>query len=236
MWIITEYEATSLFSLKPATATASGGKTLVTPTPFAIKMALLDVAIKSEGQPVGETAWDWLRDLRVALRPADDVVVNNTFIKVLRPRRNPADPGSADAGYFMRTITYREYAYLGGRFAIALEPSPDAELDALMRWLVGINYLGKRGSFVQVAIPPHELEELPPDFIIIDGQIDTDMPLDSLMTQLDDTSPDVSFAQVDIYSGKRLSLGKDRILHHVVLPYRTESSSRGYTYYRKASE
>ncbi len=46
MWLIATYQPTSLFSLRPANATTSGGKTLLTPTPFALKMALLDAAIR----------------------------------------------------------------------------------------------------------------------------------------------------------------------------------------------
>ncbi|MCZ7554492.1 MAG: hypothetical protein M5U05_18250 [Anaerolineales bacterium] len=65
-----EYEASALFTLKPATATASGGKTLLVPTPFAIKMALLDAACRLEGQAAAEEAWGWLGNLTVALRPA----------------------------------------------------------------------------------------------------------------------------------------------------------------------
>ena len=43
MWLIAEYEAVTLFSLKLSTATSSGGKTLLVPTPYALKMALLGV-------------------------------------------------------------------------------------------------------------------------------------------------------------------------------------------------
>ena len=45
MWMVARYAPTALFSLKPAAATSSGGKTLICPTPFSIKMALLDAAL-----------------------------------------------------------------------------------------------------------------------------------------------------------------------------------------------
>lgn len=53
MWVSAEYEATALFTLKPALATSSGGKTLLVPTPYSIKMALLDVACRLEGSRSG---------------------------------------------------------------------------------------------------------------------------------------------------------------------------------------
>ena len=233
MWLIAEYAATTLFTLKPATATASGGKTLLVPTPFAIKMALLDVACRLEGQPAAERAWDtWLAELRVALRPAQAVVVNNTFIKILKPRRNPAQPGTQHAGFFQQTISYREYAQLVGPFGIALEASDEDMAAALARWLVNVNYLGKRGSFVQIQDVPYLADRLPVDFIAVGGELSQGILIDALLTQLDDVGEGMTFDRANIYSGKRIQLGKQRILHHIALPYRLVSSSRGYSHYQ----
>lgn len=236
MWITAEYEATTLFSLKPATATASGGRTLLVPTPFAIKMALLDAVCRGEGVAQAQIAWTWLRGLTVALRPPARVVVNNTFIKILRPRRNPAEPGSQDAGYFGKTIAYREYAYLDGLFGIGLEVEGELQAETLGRWLACINYLGKRGGFIQLQAAPQLVEALPSEegYIRIDGSVGA-FTLDSLLTQLDDTSASMTFEQADIYSGKSIRLGKERLLRHAALPYRLVSSSRGYSHYELSS-
>jgi len=230
MWLLAEYEASSLFTLKPATATASGGKTLLVPTPYAIKMALLDIACRLEGQTTAEDYWDsWIRYLTIALRPTEAVVVNNTFIKVLKPRRNPAEAGSQDRGYFQRTISYREYAHLSGPFAIALELSDAVEVDRLAFWLLHINYLGKRGSFIQIQGEPETIAELPDDFIVIDGQV-RPFNIGGVLTQLDDAG-DLPFSRASIYTDEPIRLGKHRILRHVALPYRLVTSSRGYSYY-----
>ncbi|MGB7341281.1 MAG: hypothetical protein WBC91_20460 [Phototrophicaceae bacterium] len=230
MWIVAEYEATSLFSLKPANATSSGGRTLLVPTPYAIKMALLDVACRVDGVVMADALMDLLSTVEVAIRPPERVVVNNTFIKVLRPRRNPAKAGSADAGYFGRTIAYREYAQLDAPFAIALQVETDEQAHQLRDYLLMINYLGKRGGFIQIQDVPYHVEILRDDFIRINGEIGQ-FGLDSIMTQLDDTGAGATFEKVSVYSGKRITLGKERILQHVVLPYRLVSSSRGYSYY-----
>jgi hypothetical protein len=236
MWIVADYEATTFFTLKPATATASGGKTLLVPTPFAIKMALLDTACRLEGRAIAERDWDgWLSRMRVALRPPKQIVVNNTFIKVLKPRRNPAEPGSRDAGYFQRTITYREYAYLDGTLKIALEVEDTAHIDKLRRWLVNINYLGKRGSFIQITKPPYPADELTNDFIIVDGQIN-DFAIDAVLTQLDDVGEKLTFSRANIYSSDPIRLGVHRVLKHVALPYRLNASSRSYSHYERMDE
>lgn len=236
MWVVAEYEATSLFSLKPASATSSGGRTLLIPTPYAIKMAVLDVAIRTEGLSVVDAVMGWLAEATVAIRPPQQIVVNNTFIKVLRPRRNPAKEGSADAGYFQRTIAYREYAQLADHFEIALDVAHDTQAHALREYLMGINYLGKRGSFMQIQDVPHQVEALGSDFIVIDGAMPPEFGFNSIMTQLDDTSAGITFEKVNIYSGKRITLGKDRLLKHVVLPYRLVSSSRGYSFYEISTD
>ncbi len=234
MWLVAEYEASALFTLKPATATASGGKTLLVPTPFAIKMALLDTACRLEGQAAAEEAWGWLGNLTVALRPAPTVVVNNTFTKVLKPRRSDVQPGSKHAGYFQQTINYREYAYLAGTFAIALELTADADPNRLARWLLHVNYLGKRGSFIQIQGVPQVVEELPRSFIVVDGQV-PGFDLGAVLTQLDDVG-DLSFSRANIYSDEKITLGKHRVLRHVALPYRLVASSRGYSHYELAGE
>jgi len=45
-WLLAEYQPTALFSLKISSATSSVGKTLIVPTPYSIKMALVDAAFR----------------------------------------------------------------------------------------------------------------------------------------------------------------------------------------------
>ena len=92
MWIIAEYEPVSLVSLKLSTATSTGGKSLLLPTPFAIKMALLDVAIRSEGLAAGEALWPAIREGRVAIDGPARIVVNNAFTKILKPPKEKPTP------------------------------------------------------------------------------------------------------------------------------------------------
>jgi hypothetical protein len=232
MWLIAKYQATTLFSLKPAWATSSGGKTLLTPTPYAIKMALLDVACRIDGVEQAEGIWPWLQSLPIALKPTTDVVVNNTFTRILKPRRNPAQPGTQHAGPFGRTIGYREYAYLGGELGIAFFLGSDENASSLIRLVTGINYLGKRGGFIQLVESPTTVDDLPDEFIAVDGSLPESIPFPSIMQQLDDCGESLTFEKVNIYTKKRVKLHKDRVLHQVVLPYEVISTSRGYTHYR----
>lgn len=232
MWLITEFQPTALFSLKPAWATSSGGKSLLVPTPYAIKMALLDAACRTSGVRAAEEAWPWLRDMAVALRPPRRVVVTKTFVKILKPRRKPAAAREPDAGPLGKTIAFREYVYHADPMGIALARE-SAAWAHLEYWLVQINYLGKRGGFVQVLAPPSRAETLPPGYTQVDGDPGRAFLATGIIQQLDDCAPDMTFEAANIYSGRRIQMGKDRLLRHVVLPYRLVRSSRSFSYYER---
>lgn len=239
MWTVAHYLPAALFSLRPATATSSGGKTLLCPTPFAIKMALLDAALRTRREGEVRALWGEIRDLRIILRLPQQIAVINTFTKIVRPKKNgPSD----DAGTGLltplgSTIAYREYVSFGGSLGLALQTASGKELPtALVEPLYHITYLGKRGGFVQLLAPPDISE---------DGALREDDGWITLTTEqasfsfggtlqlLDDCSPKLTFEQVDIYSGKRITLGKDRILRHIVLPYHLARSSRGFSLYER---
>lgn len=235
MWIYADYEATSLFSLKPATSTSSGGKTLLIPTPFAIKMALLDVICRAEGITQAAQVWGILAPARVALRPSTRIVVNNTFTKVWKTRRNPAELGSRHEGPLGASIAYREYAYLDGAFGIGIDLpfSKTLSYERVAQWMMGIQYLGKRGSFVQLHSLPETAETLPEAYLILDGSLPDPLPLEGIMHQVDDSSPTATFSRVNIYAEDKLELGKHRLLHPVLLPYRIKRTSRSFTLYER---
>lgn len=232
MWLIAEFESAALFSLRPSFATASGGKTLLVPTPYAIKMALLDALCRTQGAQFAEQKWPHIASLQVAIRPSERAVVTNLFQKMLKPRRSDAGEDDQDAGYFQRTIGYREYAHLMGTWAIGVGWKGDAPENWLSDAAINISYIGKRGSFVQVVGWPHCVENLPEGFVEITA-IQPNFPIEGTMQKLDDCSESVSFDKVNVYSGAKLALGKDRISRTIVLPYRVVRSSRSFTLYER---
>ncbi len=245
MWVSADYEATTLFTLKPALATSSGGKTLLVPTPYSIKMALLDVGCQLEGVETAKAFWKVLANATVALRPAAEVVVNNTFTKVRQEwefhgkavdKALRQEKAESEGKYpFQPTIAYREYAYLEGKFGIALEVGKTDDAERIARWLININYLGKRGGFIQLQALPTVSDSLPDRYIAVTGDL-TGMDMESILTQLDDTASDLSFERVNIYSKEMMTMGKHRLLKHVALPYRRVGSSRSYTHYKRSEE
>ena len=226
-WLEATYQPTTLFSLKPSWATSSGGKSLLSPSPYAIKMALLDVLIRTAGIAVAEPAWPWLRDLQISIDLPKKIMVTNLFAKILRRRRGKAAPGTADAGPYQRTIGYREYVYYPAPIRLAVGVTDAKNVPTLTDLLLQISYLGKRGGLVQLLEAPKTIEDDSGFIRLTEAQ--SEVPARGLVQQLDDCGPKMNFAQANIYESKR----PDRVVHHIVLPYRLAKASRSYTLYER---
>ncbi len=241
MWIVAQYLPVAPFSLKPAAATSSGGKTLLAPTPYAIKMALLDIAIRVQGVEAGERLFPFLRDLTVAAALPEDLIVMKGFSKIQRPLKDKGDEQKAmeaqARGYWpmQPTIAYREYVYYRDAFQLAFSSQDETLLgQELAQLLLGINYFGKRGGFIQITGLPYQAEQL------TEGQF-IELTPDGLrafhpqgtLQVLDDCDRSLTFQRANIYSHERITIGKERILRHVVLPYQLTRSSKSYSWYRR---
>ncbi len=240
MWLVAKYQPVGLFSLKVGEATSTGAKTLFLPTPFAIRTAILDAAIRTRGLGVGAEVFEIIKDVTIAAFPPKQVVVTNLFTKVLKPQRS--DSQSEEA--MQSTIAFREYAYLAGDLSLAFEDAEDT-LAQLRELLYQISYFGKRGSLFQLLETPEQVEELTEGFVILEGIVPNNdlsnsaslvsFPL-GIIQVMDDWGPDLSFEKVNVYSDDKVSLGKDRTREFVILPYRMVRSSRGFSYYKRVSE
>lgn len=236
MWLIAEYHPVTLFSFRSVITTSSGAKTLFLPTPFAIRTALLDVAIRTQGLAAGPMAFDWIKGLSIAVCPPERVVVTNLFAKILKPTRKKESEEAME-----HTIAFREYAQLDGTMSLAFSPA-EGRTDDLIALLAQINYFGKRGSFFQLIGTPWVAEKLPEAFILMDGafyqitQRSGQAPrtfVAGLIQMMDDWGDTLTFEKVNIYTDEKIS-DKDRMRKSIVLPYRRIRSSKGFSYYERA--
>lgn len=233
MWLSCDFEAVTLFSLKMSTATASGGKTLLVPTPYAVKIALLDAACRSHGVGEAQKLWEDIRTLVVAVSPARRAVVTNLFQKVLRPRRNAIDLAEPDSGFFQKTIGYREYVFWQGMIGLALGWAEPTSRPWLAGLLQQVSYLGKRGGFIQWINSPVHQEDLPAAYVNL-SEPTQQFTIGGTLQILDDCSPDLTFEKANIFSDKAIRTGKDRVLRSIVLPYQVKKSSRSFTLYERS--
>jgi hypothetical protein len=102
--------------------------------------------------------------------------------------------------------------------------------------MVTINYLGKRGGFLQIADLPQANGDLDVTRFTEITADSSAFAIDGTLQMLDDCGAKMTFAHADIYDPKRIGLDKERIIRHVVLPYKLAQSSRGYSRYARITE
>ena len=231
-WLIARYQPVGLFSLKHGEATSTGGKSLFIPTPFAIRMALLDAALRTDGFDAGDEAFERIKSLRLALKPPAYLAVSGLFGKVLKPER---DKDSERA--MTPTIAFREFVHLWNELGLAFGGESQM-LKAVAPWLRHVTYFGKRGSFFQLLDKPAEAdsEQPPADFVLLEGpdirggQEFSTFAL-GILQRLDDWGPEITFQKANVYTGDPIKLNKDRIRFDVIFPYQLVRAGRGFTLY-----
>lgn len=235
MWTLVRYRPTGLFSLKSSAATSSGAKTLLVPTMYSVKMALIDAAFRSgkDGTEIFELA----KPLKIRFKPPEYAVVTHGFIKIRRERevkdaKNAAAVELKRTSPFQPTVAYREFCAFEGELTVAVESEESSPW--LEELLPGVGYFGKRGSFFQFAGFDYE-ESLPEhSFTFPLDDPPESYSLDVVVQPLDDLGERATFDAINTYSTERARLGRDRVIVQTAVPYKMTSSSRGYSSYKRS--
>jgi hypothetical protein len=240
-WLVVKFSPVSLFSLRMTHATSKGGKTLVVPTPYATKMALLDVCFRKYGSQEAETkaheVFDLVKSREIRFRPPEQCVVQNTFIKILDQSRDDGE------GPFKNTIAYREFVFYQGVLEIALASNglTEEQIALFSNLFLHINSLGKRGSFWQYLSAETIEGDLQYGFTVPRNEADIAQISSYAMTlALDDfgealCSATDGFNRVSTYGDGVIKLKEHRILIATAIPYRRNSASRSFTHYERTS-
>lgn len=243
-WLICQYTPVTLFSLRSTYATSKGGKTLLVPTPYAVKMALIDACFRAfpaqDAESAARNVFNQVKAQAVRVMPPEECIVQNTFLRILQPARD-AEDGEGSSGPFTRTIAYREFVFFKGTMEVAIGTSESsAEVEFL---LPHINYFGKRGSQWQFLDCHKHSGNLPPGFSMIASEIGQ-QPFDivgryRVTEYLDDFGPKLcsakdGFERISTYHNGDVKLGEHRILQSTLLPYERKAASRHFTHYRRA--
>lgn len=237
-WLIISYSPTSFFSLRMTHATSKGGKTLLVPTPYAIKIAFIDACFrmfnKNEAINKAKAVFDIVKGMEIRMRPPAYCVVQNTFVKVKQEERD------APQGIYAPTIAYREFCYFKGDLDIAIDTTvlSAGQISELIELAMRVNYFGKRGSFMQFLRWEIIEGELGKGFTcpenkadLINGGFATTLYLDEFGSAL--IKDQDGFARINSYGGKPSALGKYRVLIRTLLPYRYVSSGKHYTLFKR---
>jgi CRISPR/Cas system-associated protein Cas5 (RAMP superfamily) len=229
-WLVLEYEPVSLFSLRMSVSTSSGAKTLLVPTPFTVKMALVNSGFKLGGLELAEEIFDLLVNREICFNPPKDAVINHTFIRI---KREPKEKSLNVP--FNSTIAYREFCFFKGTLKIAIDVSSleKKQQDLILSSAYRINYFGKRGSFFQF-INYKMVEKELIGYTVSEVSTITSLESYGVSQFLDDLTQEPIkelWEKVNIYSSKTLTLGKERVLIPTLIPYKQKASTRNYTYF-----
>lgn len=228
------YKPTALFSLKDSNTTNSGAKSLFIPSPYAIKMSILNQAITLDGidfEGKKNSYFQYVRDAEITFRIQGHFCVNNCFIKILKKKEDKRGKKAKEEGVvfipgFQNTISFREYIHLTGNLEIIIKSNSNEASQFLRKYLHKINYFGKRGCFFQF------LKYIDtPSFANV--QIFSTENFDAgLLQEFDDFSSSMIFENVNSYSTSRVTRAKKLFL----LPIQKVGSSKSFTHFKVIEE
>ncbi len=240
-WLLLDYEPVSLFSLRMTHTTSKGGKTLLVPTPYAAKLALIDSCFRCypSASSLNEATriFDSIKMQHVRFLPPTNCIVQNTFVKIRQESRDEAN------GFYASTIAYREWCFHQGLLTVAmtLDGLDDGQIHELQYVASHVNQFGKRGCFWQFQNAKQFKGELPNGFTrqpTDPGAFDIGMY--GVSQFLDDFGPKLcaakdGFDRISSYAtNAKIVLGEHRILTPTFIPYVRIRATRCYTqYYRK---
>jgi len=229
-WLLVEFAPVALFSLKTSQATSSVGRSLVVPTPYAIKMACVDAAFRA-GWPDQdcEAFLESLIGVEVRIRPPGAAVVTHTIVKI-RQEPKKSSPGEP----YTSNIAYREVVYHRGtwHWAFDLAAGDDLLAERLAGALPRVRYIGKRGSFVQF-LGLSRTERLGPEYTAaIDPTRSFEVPDAWQLQQLDDFGPEATFERLSSFSTARAERGRHRVFATTIIPLGLTSAGPGFSEYR----
>ena len=193
-------------------------------------MALIDAAFRV-GNTMEQCA-ELLRALKavdVRIAPSFAAVVTNTFVKI---RQEPKVPSPQSP--YISSIAYRELVYSRGIWSWAFDlVSCDEVLAAqLVRLTPHVNYVGKRGSFLQFLGRLYRRTELGSSFTQPLAGRDFAVPARSHVRSLDDFGPDADLETLSSFTSKPAKRAKHRRFVETVIPVGVSNTGPGFTEYR----
>jgi CRISPR/Cas system-associated protein Cas5 (RAMP superfamily) len=208
------FRPTALFSLRDSNSTSSGAKSLLLPSPYAIKMAFLSQAISIGGEDFNKRSdlFCIVRDAKISYRIEGYFCVNNCFIKIQRQKdNNPFKP----------TVSFREYVFINGNIEFIFDVEKFEDIIFMKKYLYAINYFGKKECFFQFI----EYKDIPSEPNV--KEFDSEHLYPGIIQEFDDFNHSLYFDNVNSYSETKTK--RDKCI--LVLPLTCISSSKSYTNY-----
>ena len=231
-WLVFQYAPAALFSLKSSRASSTAGKTLLTPTPYAVKMAFLDAALRHglTGAPDGLVRWLAAANLRIGV--PQHACVTGTIQSVRQEIRDTERKRHPKMPPYRATIAMREFVHYHGtlRLAFDLKTCPPEFVALLLHAAPAIHYLGKRGSFVQFLSGARQAT-LDSAFTQPVDDRDASLPARGQRAALDDFGSKASFAALNSFAPTAVRRDIDRRFVETMVPLTVYNSGPGFVHY-----
>ncbi len=210
------YKPTNLFSLKDSNSTNSGAKSLLLPSPYAIKMAIFNQVILQEGtrelEDKKSKEFSFIKDVVISYYVKGSFCINNCFVTIQALRD----------GNYRGKPSFREYIYLSDNIEIIFDVMDDAAKHYLQKHLHRINYFGKRGCFFQFVC----YSDNPNESNVV--KFNSENFPSGILQEYDDIDSKAKFENINNYDSKPAKREK-KIL---IIPVENVNSSKSYTHYR----
>ncbi len=232
-WLIAGYSPVSLFSLRMSAATSWAARTNIAPTPYGVKMALIDAAFRVEGQELARRVFERIAKREIRFRLPERVVLNGTLVKVLR---EPKDKKKSQNTY-IRSVAYREFVFFSDSFEVAIFTGNFSAEDEkiISNLFYHVNYFGKRGSFCTCTDTKILEANLPGSFSFsMEAKVDN-LASAIIIQHLDDFGPGATFDKINTFSDVTMKAGRDRVFVPTVFPYCLQTAGQGFSLYVRAS-
>lgn len=227
MWMEIIYKPTSLFSLKLSSATNSAGKSLPCPSPYSVKMALLNVIITYGSLETARQNFNLVKNLELLFSLPESFVINNCMIKILKDN-DKVSAALRAIEPFKSTVAFREYVYLNDEMYIAFDISElsDEQITFLHKWFSRINYFGKRGSFFQFS-GIKITKTLSENYV----NVLTESYKPGLMFPMDDVDKSAEFKNMNNYNFEIKNA--KRISKVYIFPYKQVEANQSYSLFAR---
>lgn len=232
-WWVFVYATAALFSLKASWATSTVGKTLLTPTFYAVKMAFLDAALRSKLVSDPQPFVRALAKARLRIGLPMHACVTETVQRIRQETRQQDLLQAPELPPYRPNVAFREIVHYQGNLRLAFDCSTcsDRLLQTLIQVAPAINYIGKRGSFIQY------LEQVEQSTLDTTFTTPAEKVADSAWghrASLDDFGPKASFDALNSYTPTQIKRGAHRIFVETHVPLGIRNMGAGFIHYALA--
>jgi hypothetical protein len=231
-WIVFRYAPVTLFSLKMSRATSTAGKTLLTPTPYAVKMAFLDAALRHGLAGDADELVRRLAKASVRIGVPGHACVTGTIQMVRQETREIERKKNPRLPWYRPNIAMREFVHYQGDLCLAFDRHTcHSELTVLLRQIApAVNYLGKRGSFFQY-VGCLERQDLDSAFTQPVEKDGGDLTIRGQRATLDDFGAAASFDALNSFSATEIKWEIHRRFVETFVPFSVHNTGPGFTHY-----